>query len=241
MVAPACPPPPNCPPGLEYLTLVDELLVIQKVEMLEVLTGWETNNKYAVKNSLGQHIFMIKEDTDACSRQCHGSARAFDMRVLDSYDREVAHFYRPFKCGAWWCCGCGCCLQEIVIESPPGHAIGFVRQDPSCCAPKWTVYREDQETPLIKIVGPACQGCSCFSDIEFQVLDLSGENKIGSVTKHWSGLAREYFTDADHFGISFPIDLDVKVKASLLGALMLIDFMFFENNQNRNRGGFRAF
>ena len=60
-------------------------------------------------------------------------------------------------------------LQEIVIESPPGHAIGFVRQDPSCCAPKWTVYREDQETPLIKIVGPACQGCSCFSDIEFQV------------------------------------------------------------------------
>lgn len=27
--------PPNCPPGLEYLTMVDQLLVHQKVELLE--------------------------------------------------------------------------------------------------------------------------------------------------------------------------------------------------------------
>jgi hypothetical protein len=27
---------PNCPPGLEYLTTIDQLLVKQKVELLEV-------------------------------------------------------------------------------------------------------------------------------------------------------------------------------------------------------------
>lgn len=27
--------PPNCPPGLEYLTMIDQLLVHQKVEILE--------------------------------------------------------------------------------------------------------------------------------------------------------------------------------------------------------------
>ena len=27
--------PPNCPPGLEYLALVDQLLVQQKTELLE--------------------------------------------------------------------------------------------------------------------------------------------------------------------------------------------------------------
>lgn len=26
---------PNCPPGLEYLTMIDQLLVQQKVEVLE--------------------------------------------------------------------------------------------------------------------------------------------------------------------------------------------------------------
>ena len=117
-----------------------------------------------------------------------------------------------------------------MIESPPGHVIGFVKQDPTFCIPKLTVYDADKTTPLIKIVGPCCP-IACCADIEFQVLDLSEQHKIGTVKKQWTGLLREAFTDADHFGINFPHDLDVKAKTSLLGALMLIDFMFFESNQ----------
>ena len=45
------------------------------------------------------------------------------------------------------------------------------------------------------------------------------------------------FTDADNFGISFPMDLDVRVKATLLGALFLIDFMFFEKANNQENDG----
>ena len=45
---------------------------------------------------------------------------------------------------------------------------------------------------------------------------------MGKISKQWSGLGREMFTDADHFGINFPMDLDVRVKATLLGALFLI-------------------
>ena len=48
--------PPHCPPGLEYLTTIDQLLVKQKVELLEAFTGFETNNKYTIKNSLGQKV-----------------------------------------------------------------------------------------------------------------------------------------------------------------------------------------
>ncbi|ODM87167.1 Phospholipid scramblase 1, partial [Orchesella cincta] len=40
----------------------------------------------------------------------------------------------------------------------------------------------------------------------------------------------EAFTDADNFGISFPMDLDVPMKAVMLWAhAFCIDFMFFEN------------
>lgn len=46
----------NCPPGLEYLTTIDQLLVKQKVELLEAFTGFETNNKFTIKNSLGQKV-----------------------------------------------------------------------------------------------------------------------------------------------------------------------------------------
>lgn len=44
----------------------------------------------------------------------------------------------------------------------------------------------------------------------------------GRITKQWSGLAKEAFTDADNYGISFPIDLDINVKAVLMGAVFLI-------------------
>ena len=52
---------PDCPPGLEYLALVDQVLVHQIVEVLELLTGFETNNKYSIKNSLGQQVFFAVE------------------------------------------------------------------------------------------------------------------------------------------------------------------------------------
>lgn len=48
---------PNCPPGLEYLTTIDQLLVKQKVELLEAFTGFETNNKFTIKNNLGQKVY----------------------------------------------------------------------------------------------------------------------------------------------------------------------------------------
>lgn len=55
-----------------------------------------------------------------------------------------------------------------------------------------------------------------------QVLSTDGKTEVGSIRKQWAGLLREAFTDSDHFGITFPLDLDVNIKAVLLGACMLI-------------------
>lgn len=55
----------------------------------------------------------------------------------------------------------------------------------------------------------------------FQITTNNGE-QVGKISKQWSGLAREMFTDADFFGINFPLDLDVKMKAVMLGACFLI-------------------
>lgn len=52
---------PNVPPGLEYLTMIDQLLIKQKVELLEAFVGFETNNKYSIKNSMGQHVYYAVE------------------------------------------------------------------------------------------------------------------------------------------------------------------------------------
>ena len=49
---------------------------------------------------------------------------------------------------------------------------------------------------------------------------------IGKISKQWTGFVREAFTDADNFGIQFPLDLDVKMKAVMIGACFLIVSLF---------------
>jgi len=229
---PMAPPhlPPGCPPGLQYLTMVDQLLIKQKVEILEAMTGFETANKYEVLNSLGQNVYKAKEDSDCCTRNCCGPGRCFDMNITDLMGEEVIHLNRPLRCQA--CCF-PCCLQEMEVSSPPGNVIGTISQQWSILYPRFLI-KDELGTPVLKIEGP-CWTCSCCgSDVEFNVLSVQTGEMVGKITKQWTGLGKEMFTDADNFGINFPLDLDVKVKATLLGALFLIDFMYFEHSNNNN-------
>lgn len=40
-------------------------------------------------------------------------------------------------------------------------------------------------------------------------------HQVGSISKEWGGIIQESFTDIDNFCITFPVDLDVKIKAVL--------------------------
>ena len=57
--------------------------------------------------------------------------------------------------------------------------------------------------------------------------------EYGKITKKWSGLMKEGITDADNFGVVFPVDWEVQWKALFLGAVFLIDFVHFENKGDR--------
>ncbi len=57
---------------------------------------------------------------------------------------------------------------------------------------------------------------------------------VGQITKQWSGLVNEVLTDADNFGVIFPMDLHVHHKATLLAAVFLIDFMYFEDKGDKD-------
>ncbi|KAI4893142.1 hypothetical protein NFI96_000151, partial [Prochilodus magdalenae] len=102
-------PSPAAPPGLEYLTQLDQILVHQKVELLEAIIGFETNNQYDIKNSLGQKIYSAKEQNDCCTRNFCGPLRSFELKITDHNEQEVIHLIKPFRCTS--CC-CPCYLQE---------------------------------------------------------------------------------------------------------------------------------
>lgn len=128
--------------------------------------------------------------------------------------------------------------------------LGSVHQDWSICTPQYSIKNGAGDT-VLKIGGPFL-AFSCCGDVVFDVLTRDKTTKVGKITKQWSGLAREMFTDADTFGVTFPIDLDVQVKAVLLATTFLIvsilfniydfsltnaflfqDFMFFESTDSK--------
>lgn len=155
---------PNCPPGLEYLTSVDQLLVHQKVELLEAFTGWETNNKFTIKNSLGQKVYWAVEENDCCTRNCCGSSRPFDMKIMDNYKNTVIHLNRPLACSS--CC-CPCWLQSMEVSSPPGTVVGRIEQNWSILYPNFSLKNASGEE-ILKIEGPFCTFSMC-GDVEFNV------------------------------------------------------------------------
>ncbi|XP_051557443.1 phospholipid scramblase 1-like isoform X2 [Myxocyprinus asiaticus] len=224
--APLSPPmvvPVGVPRGLEYLTQIDQVLIHQKMECIEMFTGFETNNQYEIKNSLGQLIFQAKEKTDCCTRNCCGSARRFQIRIKDYMNQEVMWVRRPYRCDS--CC-CPCCLQLLEVQAPPGTTIGYVKQNCHPFLPVFSIQGPDKKV-LMKIRGPYLP-CKCCGDINFEVKGKKGGKPFGQVTKQRGGCIRKCFTDATNYTVQFPKNMDVKMKAVLMGACFLIDFMYFE-------------
>ena len=78
--------------------------------------------------------------------------RAFDMRFMDGFHKEVIHFSRPFACSCFNCC----CLSVMTVEAPVGKPIGVIRQMPGTCKVRFqvTMGQNNQEYRLGPLAPP---------------------------------------------------------------------------------------
>ena len=221
------------PAGLEYLTQLDQVLIKQKIELLEALTSWETSNKYEILNSMGQPFMKATEKSNFCCKQFCGPGRSFEINITDtSEDQQILQISRPFQCCNLVCCPCNkyemsiksINMQDLVNKET---LLGTVEENWSCF-PSYTI-RDSNNNKIFNIDGPF-RLFHCCQDINFEVSDPAG-NKVGNIQKQFRGIT-EAFVDADNFGVTFPLDLDVRMKAVLIGAVFMIDFMYFESSQD---------
>ncbi|XP_051735230.1 phospholipid scramblase 2-like [Ctenopharyngodon idella] len=219
------PDPYHCPSHLETLTLIDQLFVYKEQNLeecfAEVCCGIKSNNRYKVKDDIGSNVFSILEDNDCCNRQC-STGRSFIMNVINDSNQEIMRLVHPFTC-------CSCCKNELEVQSPPGVAIGHVRQNCHVCLSEFTVENERGE-PAFKIAGP-CVACTFCTDENFELVSLNGaaiDRPFGKIVKLFSSSGPNAGAD---FVLRFPSNLDVKMKATVLGACILIDSVHYENKQ----------
>lgn len=204
---------------------VDTFLVKQDIEYFEAATGFETENSYQVLGASGMTAVLgpvvAKESSGVLARMCCGTRRPWTIRLAPPQPLLVIQ--RPFK----WL------FQEIrVYSGPDGRFLGTVRRDSKGWPFQKNFSIDDASgAPLLKVTCPFLS-----FGWNFTLRDLEG-CELGHITKKWAGVLQECFTDADNFGVGFPIELPGTTKALLLAAVFLIDFCFFEDNavQHSNR------
>ena len=199
---------------MDRLSSTGGLVVRQQKEWGEILTGFETRNKYAISDVSGNGLYLAAEEAGSMLLRWFLKAlRPFTIAVFTEGGQEVLRVVRPFRFY----------FHRAEIVGAQGQPLGVIERRFSILRRVYSVL-DRSGTEIYQLFGPILHPWT------FQIRKDGVE--CGKITKKWSGLMKEGFTDADSFGVLFPADWDVETKALFLGAVFLIDFVHFENKGN---------
>lgn len=196
---------------MERLTDISTFVVQQKAFMGEVLTRYEVENEYMISTESGEELLYAQEHSSNYFIKMYlRSMRPFEMAIIDNSGQAILNLKRPFKFY----------YHELFINDASGNRLGRIKKEFSFLERIYYIYDEDDKE-LYRLYGPILRPWTFL--VKFR------GNEIGKITKKWSGMAKEMFTNADNFSLSIPKNMQVEHKAILLGAIFLIDFVHFEN------------
>ena len=169
------------PDFLNELLKTNEVIIEQKLELMEALTGCETPNRYNVffidKERQKIFLFKCKEDSNWFCRNCVPSnSRSFYLKMQHivssnkstDYKQTIAEFERPFMFTCFCCCrpqmdgyfkredaidvtGKNLMSQNIRFGENMGKVV-----EPLSCGPTLLIYGSDGKIKW-KIYGEYCQ------------------------------------------------------------------------------------
>lgn len=216
-----CGAPPNMTysPGLECLMGFDYLFVNEIVEfhkaMLKIVFGWEPKRKYVITDRRDDPVFYVTEESTECSRKYLQKARRCTFTIYDKNGLEVLHMNRFFKCNR--CCGCSQQVLEVYFGDT---LLGSVTIHWKFSFPDIYI-RDESGQPMLMLK-------TSFKDFRknriFKIQPLGETYDIGTIRMNWSRFDPAIPTDM--LGINFPRNLEVKMKAVLLGACILAHFLY---------------
>jgi hypothetical protein len=224
----------------------------QSVEIFGATLGFDADLSYALLNATGEKVGKAAEHSGYCQRRVLGGRRPFEVVVsaLTPGDPPVLRFVRPYRGSSPGCCWS---LQQLRVyslqESGGETELGMVQQRMSCCGGSCCVgpllgVHDAQGHELFTVNGPCvyCDGPCC--DITFEVR-ARGE-AVGEIRRHGASLTPAMdpvgsstpFGEDDEctLGLTMPQGAPILHRAMLLGALTLIDVLYFDPYGHRDGG-----
>ena len=194
------------------LTRYQELTVCQEVEHLEVFTGFETENRYKVMTPEGDTLLYAFEESSFLGRQFLRSHRPLTLHIVDTESQPVLTASRGFF---WF-------LSHLHIFDGADRPLGSLRRVFAVLRKRFTL--EDPMGGFIaEVNGPL------FRPNTFMLYRQGSE--VARVTKQWSGIMREAFSDADTFRVQMDgRGLGQDFALLVLATAFAIDLDFFESS-----------
>lgn len=199
---------------MEKLESVDTLVISQEKNWTEITTGFEARNKYNILDSSGSLMYLAAEWKGSFwTRIILQSIRPFTIYIMAPDGSRVLILQRKFRFY----------FHKLGIFDVDWNPLGTVQRRFSFLRRHYSVLGKSGHE-LFHLFGPILHPWTF-------IIRIPGQ-EIGKITKKWSGFFKESFTNADNFGVTFPVDMDVTWKSLLLGAVFLIDFVHFERRHN---------
>ncbi len=189
-------------------------LHVQQIHEAAELFGFETRNKFKIldgnKNELGFAAEKKQGIALAILRQYLGHWRTFDFYFYDNQKQPIMVAHHPFRFYFE-------CLEVQLIDKTK---IGSVHKKFSLFYKKFE-FQDPRGAVLFTMKSP-------FWKIwTFPI--FRREYQIACITKKWSGLLSEAYTDKDNFIIEFSrASLSDDHRRLVLAAALLVDLQYFE-------------
>ncbi|MDX1977891.1 MAG: phospholipid scramblase-related protein [Pseudanabaenaceae cyanobacterium bins.68] len=198
---------------IDTLVQAKQIYVRQQVEIGE-LFGYETRNRYGIQTQAGREFCYCKEPQrgwqDSLARLYLGHWRTFDLVATDNLSRPVFRIHHPWH----WL------LHRGQVFDQRDRYVGCIQQQFGWWNRKLVGF-DANGTRIFSLRSPLWQPW------HFPLTQAG--RPIALINKQWSGLAKEMFTDADHFQIEFiASSLNFDRKLLILASALLIDLMYFE-------------
>ncbi|KER33264.1 hypothetical protein T265_12631, partial [Opisthorchis viverrini] len=214
---------PGCPSGLEYLAQIDQLFVKQKKDLIEKFIC----SIYVLK--MDTKITFLFIESDYSSKPFCSPVHPFTVHVTDSSDAEVIRIKHTYKYHCFWhYLSCSAyCENELEVEAPVGQIVGYVKEVREGCKLRFLVKDADQNTVLRIHESSSCRCCGFNRNVSFQTMSVDNTVVVGQITKQPTRSLQDLPINLEIFEITFPMDLDMKIKATLIGAAFLIVSLCF--------------
>lgn len=237
----------------KVLEQVEAVAVQEKIKGMELLTGFETGNKYIVKDlKTGADLFIAMEMHDGLTgafqrNALNGSSRGFNLKIgmLKGPVHQIpperfATIERPFKCT----CLCWNRPVSVLKNSRTGASLGGVGEPFKCCRVNLVQFDSNGE-PFAELdeccTALCCFGAPCCQNVELPIKRKGGQ-VMASIKKQYLGIQAigaltGLATDTDHFTVHFQPNSTPEEKLHAIATTLFMDFAYFTKGGQDQRQG----